>query len=225
MENQELTKIMKNEVFQLIENNGLDPTEFEWYVVTSNHNVDLQVSRLIHENTGYFFDFDFKRGSHWSKFSPGIGRRIEEEYPGSWDLQLDNCRLWLSQLNAEKTAPDLWNQLPTYHITENVQIDPGVGNEPFSAFHADQILKGIEEIKSYLKDEAEIEKHFLSQANEKLDDLADATKRLGRKDWFHKAVGVINIVSTLLKLNPDQIVIVVNILKEQLTGIIPLLIQ
>ena len=87
----------------------------------------------------------------------------------------------------------------------------------------DQIVRGIDLIKTYLIAEIKIDSDQKKETNERLDYLIEAAKRQGRKDWIHTAIGVIFTLAVSLSLSPEQAKSIWGLLKSTMSGIIKFL--
>lgn len=221
-------KSQQNEIFQMIQNKGFDPSKFELNEEKSQQSVDKgglpdTISKINYSGTNFYFIFDFLREIHYSEFSPGKETLVEEQYPGSWKQQIGYVESWLTNLKKEIAEPDLWEQLSEYQIAQEDQLSPETENDPFSPDQVEQIISGINRIKAHLTNELQLDTEQENEANEKLDYLIDAAKRQGRKDWFHTAIGVIVTISVSLALSPEQANTIWGFLREAVTGIIKFL--
>jgi hypothetical protein len=107
MPEQDLLRVQRTQIFQLIENYELNPEEFLWDFM-SKQTRDLATPILSHTPTRYFFHFDMRYEAHYARFSPGRDKTVEEQYPRTWSNQIDCFIKWLIELRREIEAPDLW---------------------------------------------------------------------------------------------------------------------
>lgn len=80
-----LKKEHANLTHTLIAENGFNPDDFDWEVQPSSFTPNLEVSRLVHKPTGFYFSFDYlqldyfgKRPKRWSVRSPGWHEIVDE---------------------------------------------------------------------------------------------------------------------------------------------------
>jgi hypothetical protein len=222
-----LLKYQKNEVFELIKESSLDPFNFFWNKTASSRSGDTLssdiISKLEYKGSDFYFLFDFLRKAHYAEYSPGNDKLVDEYYPGAWKNQQYYVQQWLSFLKREIDQPDLWAQLSEYQFPREDQLSRDMGNEPFTAFQVDQIVRGIDLIKTYLIAEIKIDSDQKKETNERLDYLIEAAKRQGRKDWIHTAIGVIFTLAVSLSLSPEQAKSIWGLLKSTMSGIIKFL--
>lgn len=217
----------RNEILELIKQTSLDPFNFRWTEANSQLSeqnlLPLTVSKLSYDNSPYYFLFDLYENQHYSFYSPGQSKLHEQAQPGIWNGQIVYVKNWLKYLEREVNQPDLWDDLIKQKMLYDQKISPDTANEPFSVSQAGQIAKGIENIRKYLIDEFQDDSDSKELINEKLDYLIDASKRQGRKDWFHTGIGIFMSITTALAMSPDQTKNMLALFKSAITGILRLL--
>lgn len=218
-----LLKSQKNEILELIKEVGLDPFNFEWSVVSSSMTHELQVSRIDYVVSGFFYTFDIHKGNHYAIYSPGKEMLLGKQYPGSWEYQRQYVRNWLSYLRREIDQPNLWAEILKYQLPPGSELGPDISNEPFAAYQVEKILSGLNQVRAYLEEQglaSEEQKRFV---NERLNYLADAAKRQGRKDWIYTCIGVLVTIATALALAPEQAKTLWYLIRDAIAGIIQFL--
>ena len=224
-----LLRSQKNELLQLIKKTRLDPFNFEWSAeysrISSEDGRPIIVSKISYNNSPYYFIFDLQLeliDHHYCFFSPGKDELQNQDYPGSWENQLYYFQNWLGYLEIEMHQPDLWDDLFRHKIAgEGISMD--TPNEPFSVSQAQQIAKGIAEIKAYLLSEYQTETDAQKLINQRLEYLLESSKRQGRTDWFHTCIGVFAGIATALAMSPDQTRTMWTLLKNAVSGIVKLI--
>nr|CBH38654.1 hypothetical protein BSM_21310 [uncultured archaeon] len=221
-----LLKSQKNEILKMIKKAKLNPINFKWSVVSSSMTPELQVSRIDYVGSGYFFKFDFEKGGERHAFcSPGDQRLIEHMLSehskwGSWAEDKSSFRDWLFYLNREIYQPDLWAEISKYQLPPESEVVPDISNEPFTTYQVEKILSGLNQVRAYLEEQrlgSEEQKRFVK---ERLNYLADAAKRQGRKDWVHTCIGVLVTITTALALSPEQAETLWYLIRDAMAGII-----
>jgi hypothetical protein len=218
-----LLKSQKNEILELIKEVGLDPFNFEWSVVSSSMTHELQVSMIDYVVSGFFYTFDIHKGVHYAIYSPGKEMLLDKQYPGSWEYQRQYFRDWLSYLRREIDQPDLWAEISKYQLPPESELGPDISNEPFTAYQVEKIVSGVNQVRAYLEEQglaSEEQKRFV---NERLNYLADAAKRQGRKDWIYTSIGVLVTIATALALAPEQAKTLWYLIRDAIAGIIQFL--
>lgn len=70
-----------------------------------------------------------------------------------------------------------------------------VGNSPFTNDERRQIAVDLEGIKEYVREQFDLTGEQIAHINEGLDEAAEATERIGRKDWRLLVYGtIVNLV-------------------------------
>ena len=191
-----------NEILNLVMSQGMDPSDFKWEQTESNITAGLYVSKLLHKATGSFFKFDLNKGNHHCTFSPGKDKLKDSNYPGSWELQIDYVKGWLSYLKREIASPNLWETISQQSLLKS-DIEKIQSNELFTPEEINHIQSSIREIKDYV-----LATYSLTESNKlflenKLDYLVDSSKRLGRKDWIIILIGIITNIVMSLSFAPE----------------------
>lgn len=219
----ELLRSQRNEVLALVHNYELDPFNFEWSYAPSDHWANVDVPALVYKGSSFFFHFDYLQKKHFCTYSPGADSIVEVGRSESWDGQVGDVENWLDCLRNEITQPDLWSQLGTLAVPSEHQRDPFESNEPFSAMQADRLLDALNEMRTYLHKELGELAEGGALVDEKIDYLIEASRRQGRKDWFHTAIGVFAPLFFKLGLDAALAVPAWKILLSGLRGISPLI--
>lgn len=219
----DLMASQRNEVLESIKYYGLEPFNFEWGTSLSSRIDKLYVPVLRFKNSDFFFKFDCELGRHYAVYSPGEEKITDYFNTDSWHHQRNCCDSWLSYLKREITAPDLWSEVAKYQIPSGMEVKPDILNEQFTIPQVERIVQGLQQIKDYLEKEKLISKEHREFVEEKLNYLAEAARRQGRKDWIHTAIGVLGTICVALTLSIEQGRTLFNILKGAVIGIIQFL--
>ena len=81
-------------------------------------------------------------------------------------------------------------------------VDQNPENTQFLPEERDRIARSIEEIKVSMSNRSDIKPEQLRYLCEKLDEMSDASERLGRKDWINFALGTVTSVIISAAFNP-----------------------
>lgn len=102
-----LRRTQRNEVLEALIDVGLEPEGFCWQERSySSRPVVGPAELLVHDDTGYFFEFVLSDGSkHWARMSPAPEALEGTEYPGKWDGQFGYVRRWAVDPRTELDAP------------------------------------------------------------------------------------------------------------------------
>ncbi|HEY5476888.1 MAG TPA: hypothetical protein VIK11_09240 [Tepidiformaceae bacterium] len=184
-----LLESQKNDVFQLVRRYGFDPGQFEWHVTTvpGGYTVD----RLDHRSPrDYFFAFDIipNRDSYLagleddrkSYFSPGPEQARAAGTCYGWTAQLGHVEMWLSALRREVDTVSLWDTLGSE--TTRLMAEANLSNRSLTKDERQLIEVQAQQVRAFLR--ANVDDHeTLARVEKKVDELVDASKRLGIKDY------------------------------------------
>jgi len=149
-------KSQRNEVFQAIQDQGLEPNDFRWIDELKERITmvadEAYVSTLLHNPTGYSFCFDIRGDTYWATYSPGEETPREHKRCGNWQQMMLLVREWISNLKREVECEDLWAK-----ILGETQLAQAAAAETdqssFTSEERDQVFRGISEIKRFLLDQ------------------------------------------------------------------------
>lgn len=200
MENHELLTSQKNLLFESIREVGFNPAEFHWESGQSK-KYRIIVSTLAHSNTGYYYVFDHSTHHMEAEYSPGEHLRVDRTELESWSQQRETFLRWLQYLKRELESPDLWAA-----VSEEARLLEAASSEednsPFSADEKAYIISGIKEIKQYLLTAHKLDPELVEA---RLNYLAEASDRLGRKDWKNLLLSTIVSIIVTASLPSDTI--------------------
>ena len=201
-----LLRSQRNHVFTVIKEAGFDPLDFDWSKTSTrwNDNGDDPVEELIHNPTGFHFVFDRFEGRPTPRFAPREDRAAEMDCGpvGSWEEVRHELRRWLEIVKNEVDEPDLWVLAKEDKKLVAARIDD-IENAPFSANEQERIRLSIGEIHAFLRASAEHSQSDLQFIQARLEHLADASSRLGRKDWITLAMGTLTNIVVGVALAPE----------------------
>lgn len=202
----------------LIVENGLNPDDFDWKTHLSIFTPNMEVSRLVHKPTGFYFSFDYfqldyfgKRPKRWSVRSPGWHEVVDDRPDGSWESQQVFFNDWLDLLRQELNTPDIWSSVEqgkdlfAYHPTSNES------NTPFTKEEQKTITNRLSELQFQLLEFIESEgstsaenlKSIRKIVKEQFDYLSDAASRISRVDWKNLALNSIVTIVVTAAFAPD----------------------
>ncbi len=220
MANDDLLPSQKNQIYQLIEKIELNPNNFEWLeceeYVSEFPNI---VSKILYKGTNFYFIFNTAK----VEFSPGSETARASYKAPSWEAKYNAFFLWLKCLKGEINQPDLWAELKKQKLPDGTKIDPEASNEPFAYHEVEKILAGIEQVKAYIEQHVETDEAQKKVVNDKLDYLAGAAKRQGRKDWIHTCIGVMMTLGVALALSPIHADAIWKFIEYAVSGLVQFL--
>ena len=188
----------KDTLYELIENVGLSPNQFEFKLKPNTYSSTEIDTELIFIDTEYFFLFSTSinsYNSHSCIFCPGENSHTSKEGPCDWENQISHFRMWLLFLVRELNSPNKWDRLKIEILNLNINFETDINK--FSI----QEYKSLEIKISNLKDglskigllEIQVE-----TINKKLDHLLELAKDLSKFDWFGLFIGtILNIIIQL----------------------------
>src|SRR5438874_609542 len=180
-----LLRSQANEVFLMLQNAGLPVSEFRW-IDRDTHN-----PTLTHDLSGHYLKMLFTEYGYYVgiNFSPADYQFEETAVAQDWETVRSIVQRWITYLKRELQEPDFWQMI----AREKTLIDgiPGVeaGDLPFSPSEQERIRRGLDEIKAFLASTQPLNNDQLRIIEQRLDYLADASTRIGRKDWLMLATG------------------------------------
>jgi len=168
----------KNELFQLIEKNNLDPRNFKWESVSTSrasttYAYGEKLPVLKYNGTDFYFSIDYKRNKYFAVFSPGYKTLNEKKRELSWDLLIRYFKMWLIYLKREIKQPDLWGELLKSKLASDAS---DISLEPFTEPELKKISVGVDKIRAYLGSEFKFTIEEKKKVNEQLDYLVSAAK-------------------------------------------------
>jgi hypothetical protein len=195
-----LLNSQKDQIFDLIEEQNLSPSQFEFNEEQGNIVSPTETTILTFKKTKYFFQFDLRNGGHYSIFSPGKSTVIEEDFPRDWKNQLINFKKWILYLSKEINTPNKWDRLRK-EINE-INIGFSAEEEKFSFQEYEELSNKIKFLKENIR-EVGLSNDQILGINRKLDFLLESAKTLSKFDWKSLFVGTIINLIIQLGLTPE----------------------
>lgn len=179
-----LTKLDRNRIYQAIASSKLSPTEFELE--------DTETSATITHNLGSTFKFWMSktRSTHYQIEFDIVDGGSEDLAARNLSMVATHIRSWADQV-ALAAAADHWEEMRRRREAVSVIEAPGAGNTQFTEDERRQITAQIRKVKKQVREQFELTGAQLERIDEKLDEVAEASKRMGRKDWFVFLLGTI----------------------------------
>lgn len=203
-----LLKTQKNEIFKILLDEGLEPTDFSWSEVTSMTDYETIVPKLNFRDGQYYFRFEIAPEEREEpiacEFSPGETMTVESWFIESWIEQLKFVRNWARILKSETEAPDLWQEIEKYRTTFSLNPPVKLLNESIPAYETEQIIDALRLLALEIKRQFELTTQQNQFVSSKLEYLADAVKRQGRLDWVHTCIGVLITIAMGLGMAPAE---------------------
>jgi hypothetical protein len=192
-----LLRSQANEVFQMVRDAGLDPTEFAWEVKDSS-------PQLTHKPSGFYFrlNLDKNDGKYRGQYSPGRSRP-DALSPSASSLSglMPYVTDWIENLAREFAVPDFWEAAAEQKAL--ARAAEASENEPFTAAERELIGKQVRELSAYVRATGAYTDGEIRSLNSKLDYLVDSANRMGKKDWINSSIGVLFTIAWGMAMAPD----------------------
>jgi len=99
-----------------------------------------------------------------------------------WDGVQKRLASWADEIRYVVGTPDAWTDVQRM-LPIAGDGEGSLGNMPFTADEQIAIAGRIEEIKQQARDNPELTPEHISGIEQKLDELVEASRRVGKKDW------------------------------------------
>ena len=181
----------KDRVFGRVTASGMNAAEFAWEEKDYSDYNDYKeiLSALRHLTSRFYFDFRGDSIEH----SPGTNQRIETVFlrddPG-FPSKIHHLDQWLKNLKRELNAPDYWGKL----LKERQALFAAFSssdNVPFTIPEKKHLIESLDAIKIRVSDHFELQKHQAEILEQGFEEMKGALDRMGKKDWFNQAIGVV----------------------------------
>lgn len=146
---------------------------------------------MIRQGADFYYFIDLFADGYRVRYRPAADRPHDKSGSGSWNEVVETTfPEWLSFVEREVSAPDLWGQLSA----ERELVDAASGpaeNTPFTPEERGQISAQLEEIREFLFATEELSAERQQAIESRLKYLEEAAGRLGRIDWVNIFVSTI----------------------------------
>jgi hypothetical protein len=82
-------------------------------------------------------------------------------------------------------------------------VDQNSDNAPFTQPELDKIAASVQQIRRAMSERSDVSPEQMDFIARKLDDMRDASERLGRKDWMSLAVGTLTSIIVTAAFTPN----------------------
>lgn len=199
-----LLRSQRNEVFRILQARNLPPTAFEWVEEPASAiSVWPSTQVLRHKDLDLYLRLKGLRERDGEPYFsaevwPGKTAAPELVTEATWSKLLGPIGSWADRVKGELAEPDLWTLASTHLRQANLPQLREMGNEPFSYDEALGVTRRLQELSERIASREDIDNSLKDDISSKLDYLADASKRQGRLDWYHTAIGVFATIATSL---------------------------
>ncbi len=193
-----LEKYQRNAIFQEIVEAGLDPNECDLTEGAKEVNISHVPSRSY-----FILGGDALRYS--GSYAVG-GSTISWPYEDfMWAKVPERVRRWAEEVKRDVDTPDLWAELQRKRVVLTGARYEAVENTLFTPAEQAQIAKQLREIKDYVRKTDLLSSQQMSRLEARLDEAAEASRRIGRKDWLLLFCGVMFTVIVTNLLPPEAV--------------------
>jgi len=176
-----LGKEKGNQILKAIQDKALNPAEFDW----DDRAEDI---RLHHRPSGASFAFGGAPGEYNVRYAAGDEPVIEvPKY--SWDAVMISVGAWLGAVKHDIETRDLWAELRRQNELLAGSWEQAAENMPFTPDERDEIARQLKHLGEHVSRYYPLSDQQLAVLDSKLDELLEATHRLGRKDWRLVVIG------------------------------------
>jgi hypothetical protein len=216
----------KDAIFTALRREGLDLNQFDFgWVQTSFDFSSNEVRRILHKPSGHHFTFDrapYESRDVWvARFSPGEHQRDDVRQGAVRDLAQLAAKDWPRFLKRELDAPDFWAQLASNPL---VLAQASIGdNRPFEDAEREELLPRLQSIEMKLKELHGDTPTRLAEIERRMEEIRDASNRVGRKDWGMLMIGQLFTLATTLGLDGEKARAVFDLVHDGLSGLAGLL--
>ena len=197
-----LNKRESNKIYREIIGRKLDPAEFDLE--------DSGAKVLITHNSGSIFELSLKEETR-SKIDLERFEIAGTEIVTSYDIKLavmegiretNNAHNisfvishyiphWLREIQATVGVPDYWAELKRDRRSLAIIQRGDFENTVFSGDEQQQIASVLYNMKKQVKEQFALSSEQVDRVEKSLDELVEASKRMGRKDWVIYFLGAI----------------------------------
>jgi hypothetical protein len=185
--NMAITKLERNQIYDALTKSVIDPAEYKFKI--SVYNV------VIWHSSGSIFSIvDTRDGKYKGLYDVKDGGEMFgiKNLAAANDISeiLIHIPTWVERIKEIVTIPDLLTEMLRNRelIVDIQRIDSG--NTPFTQYEQRQIEAQLQEIPKQLE-QFGLTSEQKEQVKETLDEAAEASERMGRKDWRIYFLGTI----------------------------------
>ena len=199
-----LLTTQKNQLYDIIQNVGLNPAQFEFLEIRSEYYTSEMSTKIFYKGSNWYYIFETlgenKIDVHYSIYSPVKTTLIIREHHRTWPLQIGNFVKWLENLKRESLTEDKWERLKIE--INNVKLSYENDHNRFTVQEYEELQTQMGILKDRISG-LELIPEQVEQINDKLDHLITFAKSLNKTDWKSLFIGtIINLIIQLsLELN------------------------
>jgi hypothetical protein len=141
-------------------------------------------------------------GHYVSRYLAGDGP-VQERTELSQYRLMQQVELWLAAVKADIETPDLWAELQRDAELFQAATDEAIENTPFTSAEQEEIAGQLRELRDHVSRAHSPSESQMRLLDERLDYLAAAAGRVGRKDWLFMVAGVMLSYALEAALPPE----------------------
>ena len=182
-----VTKLQRNMAYETIAKAGIDPAQFD---------LDQEDTLLVTHNAGSMFKVVWSDKSRIYRIRSRFRKTLiisavvedgsDKTYtiPGRFRYVLPKLKKWADEVKQVVEAPDYWEDLKrNREFMADAQSEDS-SNAPFTKDEQDQIAAQLQTVKKFVAEKFELTSDQITHIEERLDEAAEASRRMGRKDWL-----------------------------------------
>jgi hypothetical protein len=195
-----LTKKQRNSLLKKLAKAGLDPTQCD--LDDREHGVWIE-----HRPTrSVMVANEFSSGRELLLVGKyGDGGQEQQIIDNDWPRVERRFYNWAKAVKELVDTPDLWVALRREKDAFSSTEYRTMSNAPFTADERLRIAEQLREIKVHIIEQYELSGERLSRIEGDLDEVVEASHRLGRKDWLNIFYGVMFTLIVTALLPPDTV--------------------
>jgi hypothetical protein len=191
-----LHKWNRNAIVEAIQGVGLDPLVFDL-------GDDDGIVRIKHKWSPSCFTVRDNGAYYNARYVVGDGA----EWPVgayTWGTILPRISTWLKEVKLDIDTPDLWAELQRdARLLIGATSDDVTENTPFTADEQNAIAAQLQELAEHAQRTYSLSAAQMRAVAARLDYLANAARRFGRKDWLIVCAGVMLSYTVTATLPPE----------------------
>lgn len=207
MQFKNLLQSQKNQIYDLIQKNEMEPNDFKFDHILSTTLHSTKVQRLKHLSSDFYFIFDKPSGRviggrnrEMVRYSPAVDDERVSKYIENWTAVTVEFIRWLHYLKREIEAPDHWSDRQQEEFNKKWLNS----NTQFTEQEKILVDSGLDAVKQYLIEHVSNDEKVVQDIQENVEYLKHASKHAGRRDWMFIFIGLFVNKLAEWALNPQS---------------------
>lgn len=171
-----MEKWQRNVIYRAVVAGGLDPRE-----CTFDYGDDWTC--MTHVPSASYLRLEGDINEYTAKAVVGDSERWPGGLPTFWVGVEGRVRAWAREVKEDVDTPDLWAQLQRQREVLTGARYVHVENTPFTSDEQVAIADRLRQTKEYVTSTYSLSEEQVLHLEARLDDIAAAAGRMGRKDW------------------------------------------